>query len=103
MQLFYRKRSSKVIAVIVGVMLAGIVLFSVCFLLAEAGHDCEGEECAVCVCMHMCENMLQRFSLGASFHVVIYLVLFSFSVALLLAGTDSVDETLVSKKIRLND
>ena len=35
------------------------MLFSLCFLAAEADHDCTGEDCAVCAQISNAENILR--------------------------------------------
>lgn len=38
------------------------VLFSWGFIAAEAQHDCEGEDCEICLCIEQCLAVLSRIA-----------------------------------------
>ena len=42
-----------------------VLLLCACFFVAEADHDCAGEDCAVCSVLEQCGNTLRRLSAGA--------------------------------------
>ena len=44
------------------VLLACALLFSVCFVALETGHDCDGEHCAVCRQLQACQTLLERLA-----------------------------------------
>ena len=44
---------------LLAVVLAFVMLSSVAFIAAEAGHDCTGADCAICHQIHVCENLLK--------------------------------------------
>ena len=84
------------------VMLAVMLLAAFC-VAAEANHDCAGEDCAVCACLHRCENALRQ--LGEAFAVLLA-VLLSVSFLLFSAGffaLRTAPETPVAEKVRLNN
>lgn len=56
-------------AVCAAVLLACALLFSVCFVALETGHDCDGEHCAVCRQLQACQTLLERLpaASGAAF------------------------------------
>ncbi len=85
------------------VMMLLMMLFSSFFLAAHADHDCTGEDCPICVCMHQCENIIRGAGNGiAAMSAVIVPVLLS--VLLLSLGVCFVQEdTPVSEKVRLNN
>ncbi len=84
-------------------MLSVVVLFSAFYVIAEAGHDCTGEDCPVCACIQLCERTLHQISSGitALFTVLTPVILLMFSVSC--AACVISQETPVSKKVRLND
>ncbi|MBQ7562497.1 MAG: hypothetical protein IJT16_00740 [Lachnospiraceae bacterium] len=92
----------RIAAGIVGVMMLVVVLFSASYIAAEADHDCAGDDCPVCVCIQLCENILNqvgdvatRVSIAAPVVFLLLFVLFSvYSIP---------QETLISKKVRLNN
>lgn len=54
------KKKACVPAMVLALLLAIVLLFSIGFIVLEADHDCSGENCAVCFVLHICENALQR-------------------------------------------
>ena len=49
---------------LLAVVLAFVMLSSVAYIAAEAGHDCTGADCAICHQIHVCENLLQSIGLA---------------------------------------
>ena len=93
----------KTAAGIIAMMVLLIVLLSAFCLGLEAGHDCCGEDCPICDFMRQCENTLRGFSEGiAQPAVVILPVLIALLTAAFFVSFIS-SETLVSRKIRLNN
>lgn len=43
-------------------LLAFAMLFSVCFIVVAADHDCTGTDCAVCHQIQTCQKMLEQLS-----------------------------------------
>ena len=88
---------------IIAVMVLLIVLLSAFCLGHDAGHDCSGEDCPICDFMRQCENTLRGFGEGIAQPAV---VLLPFIPVLFVAGLFASfvsSETLVSRKIRLNN
>ena len=96
-------KARRITAGIMGLMMLAIVLFSAFFITFEADHDCCGEDCPVCSCIQYCENTLRcvvgRASMQLSFIIPVILVLFIAFVPEDVLFQD----TLVSRKIRLNN
>ena len=42
----------------IAALLVGVLLLCALFIVAEAHHDCCGDECAVCACIRLCERVL---------------------------------------------
>ncbi len=98
-----KAKALRIAAGIMGMMLLVIVLFSTFFIAAEADHDCTGEDCPICACMHQCENALRGIGDGTAAQpsAVIPVLFLLFSAALFVAELPQ--ETLVSRKVRLNN
>ena len=49
---------------LLAIVLAFVMLSSVAYIAAEAGHDCTGADCAICHQIHVCENLLKSIGLA---------------------------------------
>lgn len=49
----------RILALITAFAVLFAMLFSVCFIAAEVGHDCIGDSCPVCQQISICENVLK--------------------------------------------
>ncbi len=93
----------RIAAGIMGLMMLIIVLFSAFFIAAEAYHDCTGEDCPICACIGQCENMLRGIGDGTATQLSAFVsVLFILFFAALFVVEFS-QETLISRKVRLNN
>ena len=50
----------KIVAGIAAFAVLFIVLFSSFYICAEADHHCSGEDCPVCACIQICENVIRQ-------------------------------------------
>ena len=41
------------------------VAFSAIYIVAESGHDCTGEHCAICHQIELCKNLLRSLTIAA--------------------------------------
>jgi len=97
------KRTKRLTAATVCVLVAVLVLSSCLFLSLASCHTCVGEGCAVCCQIRLCENIL----------TAVGLVLFSSAAAFccaasldcLYADTErhAHNKTLISLKVKLSD
>ena len=55
---YYKQQKRKSFAM--ALMLIFCIMFSVCFIAAEAGHECSGEDCPVCASLLQCEELVQK-------------------------------------------
>ena len=96
-------KTKQITACIIAFMMFFMVLFSAFFIAAEAHHHCEGENCPICALIALCEHSLRQTGDGA---VRLIAVLFPISfvlIAAFLQETGRQQETLISKKVRLNN
>ena len=93
----------RITAGIMGLMMLFIVLFSAFYIAAEADHDCCGEDCPICACIHQCENTLRGIGDGVTVRsaAVAPAILILFAAAFVIAAVSQ--DTLVSRKVRLNN
>lgn len=84
-------------------MMLSLMVLSLYFVSAEAGHECEGEHCHICECIEQCCNTVRRMGEGAIrlFTAAITVIFTVLSVTCVERRFS--EETLVSKKVRLND
>ena len=93
----------RIAAGIMGILMLFIILFSAFYIAAEADHDCTVEDCPICACVQQCENTLHQMGDGiASCAAVIIPIVFLLVFIFLFAPLFS-QETLVSRKVRLNN
>lgn len=94
-----RKRKSVSIALCAVVLLT--LLFSFCFIAVEAGHDCVGEDCNICLEINSCLITLR--ALGALILSLMPLcaMLFSLSALFFAVINSFTIKTPVTLKVKL--
>ncbi len=95
--------SKRITMGIIGLVMLVIVLFSSFYIASEANHDCRGEDCPICFCIQQCENTLRGVGSGITAQAAVIMPFLSilFAAAFIAAAASS--DTLVSRKVRLND
>ncbi len=96
-------RNKRIAAGVIGLMLLVVMLFSTFYIAAEADHDCTGEDCPICTCIQQCENTLHKIGNGIAVQVAIILPVIFMLISAFLFAADFPQETLVSRKVRLNN
>ena len=96
-------KKQKILASIICMAFVAAALFSMLFIIKEADHDCTGDNCPICACIHQAEQTLKQLGTGnaadelpsaGSFSDITLL----FPVVLFLPCV-----SLISQKVRLND
>ncbi len=91
------------IALFVCALLLFGMLFSSFFIANEYLHECAGEECPICRTLADCEAFVNQISSGLIVVIVAFLLLaVAVSAGLMFRGFFSF-ETLVTRKVRLNN
>lgn len=80
-----------------------VTLFSILFIVKESDHDCTGENCPVCACIHQAEQTLKQLGTDAAEPVIPAPIMAQFVLALACVFLIVPCTTLVSQKVRLND
>lgn len=93
----------KITAGVMGLMMLAVVLFSAFHIAAEADHDCTGNDCPVCACIRQCESTLRGIGGGITVLscAAVPFLLFLLAAPVLVAAVSS--DTLISRKVRLNN
>ncbi len=98
-----KSRIKSITAGVMGLLMLVIVLFSAFSIAAEADHECSGEDCPVCVCIHQCENALHRIGDGITVRITVAAPVILILLAAAFAITAVSRNTLISRKVRLNN
>ena len=95
--------AKRIAAGVIGLMMLVIFLFSTFYIAAEADHDCCGENCPVCTCIRACENTLRGVDTGTASQLSAILPIFFALFIGALFVTAIPQDTLISRKVRLNN
>ena len=96
-------QAKRIAAGLMGLTLLLIIALSAAFLVAEADHDCAGEDCPICAFMAVCVHVLRRLGaaavvlLAAAAPAILFLAAPVAGAAVFAPGTP------VSQRTRLND
>lgn len=96
-------KKQKTLAFITCMAFIAVALFSMLFIVKEADHDCTGENCPVCACIHQAEQTLKQLGTGDTGRTLIVPALSSVIVAFSLAVLFTPCVSLISQKVRLNN
>mgnify|MGYP006918868324 FL=1 len=96
-------RKMRLISGIVCTMLIVVMFVSLFYIVKEENHQCTGEDCPVCACIHQAEQILRNLGTG-----LVVAVCVSFTVT---GGMPVVSgycstvrcSSLVAQKVRMND
>ena len=95
--------AKRTVSIIMAIMVLFVVLFSAFFIANESGHDCDGDDCPICSCMQQCSENLQLSGIILSAQSAAGLPLVLLFLSLLCFLCSHTQETLVSRKVRLNN
>ena len=60
------KKAQRILAGFTCAAFVIVAFFSLLFIAKEAHHDCTGEDCPVCACIHQAEQTLKQIGTGSS-------------------------------------
>ena len=98
-----KSKALRIAAVTMGLMMLVLVAFSAFYIAAEADHDCCGEDCQICACIHQCEKTLRGIGDGTAVQcaTIVPAILILFAAAFVIPAVFR--DTLISRKVRLNN
>lgn len=80
-----------------------ITLFSSCYVIKEADHDCSGAACPICAMIEQCEDNLRQIGTGQIAMIAVVAAISFFFDAICFAVPEASTETLITRKVRLNN
>lgn len=91
------------ISMLTGILFLFITVASLFFIAKEETHECTGQDCPICACIHQAEHILNH--LGSDMSAVVFMAVIPVFSTLLLFKLFLVvfDRSLVGKKVRLNN
>lgn len=91
------------ISMLTGILFLFITFASLFFIAKEETHECTGQDCPICACIHQAEHILNH--LGSDMSAVVFMAIIPVFSTLLLFKLFFVvlDRSLVGKKVRLNN
>ena len=95
--------SKKQIAAFLALIVLVTFILSALFVSVESGHKCHGEDCPICECMQICENILHVSDNGASVPAVALLPIILIFLSIIPFAFDSEVGTLITQKVRMNN
>ena len=97
------KTSVKVLAGILGILVALSFVFSLFFVALEADHECEGEECHICRTLEVCEGILRQAGSAVTSKAALMATVWVVCLLAFPVITFVQDKTLVTDKVKMND
>lgn len=98
-----RLEASRIVAGIIAMLMILGVLFFSFYISSELEHDCLGNDCPICASIQQCENVLHKIGGGIAYAISIILPALLICVSINILSNDLLQETPVSRKIRMND
>ena len=89
-------------ATIFGIVFICLVLFAGCPVVVELGHDCIGENCAVCSNINLVQEILHALTLLATATILVFVLYFAFK-SISFFVKKHLFFTLISLKVKLSD
>lgn len=95
-------KRQKFLALLLCASIIVTTLFSAFFIIKEKEHDCKGEDCFICACIHQAQQMLKQMGFGivevisfSRIEMIFYVlsIVFLFVICI----------SLVSQKVRMNN
>ena len=96
-------KAKRLTACIMSILIPVFVLVSAFFIAAETDHDCCGEDCHVCACMQLCENIISGIANGLAVKAAAVLPVIIVLSCVLVTAFSFAGDTPVSQKVRLNN
>ena len=90
-------------ALTICIVLVFITFASLFYVVKEENHDCTGEDCPICVCIHQAEQVLKNLGTGKSEAQTTGMMQLFVSFVLPVCYAIFCATSLVSQKVRLND
>lgn len=97
----YTEKQKKLSALLCALFVL-VTLFSVLFIVKEAGHDCGGEDCPVCSCIQQAQQTLKNLGAGSCSSDEIHPSVSSILLAVITLVFILPSSSPITRKVRLN-
>lgn len=97
------KKAQRILAGFTCAAFVIVAFFSLLFIAKEAHHDCTGEDCPVCACIHQAKQTLKQIGTGSSETAGAFAPQFPLVVAFLCLPLFVPVASLISQKVRMNN
>ncbi|MBR0168972.1 MAG: hypothetical protein IJQ08_09885 [Synergistaceae bacterium] len=93
----------RVTATLTTIILCSALLWGCAFAVLEENHECSGDDCPVCLCIALCEEIFCRLSFTRG--TVYALCAVSFLLTLIISPSVNrvTPSTLITLKVKLSD
>ena len=95
-------KSKRITAWIALIAVVCVMLFSVIYISKHADHECTGTECPICAVMEQCGNNIKNIGTIIVAIVATFFLCVSSQKSVQYAITKYSDDSLISRKVRLN-
>ncbi len=96
-------KMNSALAGIMAAMVIFVMLFSAIFVVSHTDHDCAGEDCPICACICLCENLLHGTVDSSMVSSVGILPVVLNTASILISYCVVISGTPVSVKVRMNN
>ena len=100
---YFSKQMNRGLAGAVMIAVVFVLLFSVMFLSGHVHHHCEDEDCPICMVMAQCSDNIKTLSAAIAFICCGLLLIAPILNIRAVSGSDSVTNSLVFQKVRMNN
>ena len=96
-----RSKNIRISAVIMGLLMLSVMLFSAFYIAIESDHNCQGEDCAICYRISTCKNILNSLGGVAAAIGFAAVMFYALRLIILSCAEASPITTLISLKVEL--
>ena len=98
-----KRKKKRHIAAILCIVLLFVTFASLFYIAKEENHQCTGDDCPVCACVHQAEQNLKNLGTGLIAEFCAIFVVLSGSATVRAYVEELFFTSLVSQKVRLNN
>ena len=96
-------KKNRVVALLLAVLVVFVLLSSMHYVAAKAGHDCCGEHCTICYRITVCETILRTLGVSIGMTALCAVICRAISALLQTATEQILCATPVTLKVKLSD
>lgn len=97
------RKKKRHIAAVLCIVLLFITFASLFYIAKEENHQCTGDDCPVCACIHQAEQNLKNLGTGLTVEFCVIFKALLEGVIICAYAKELLFTSLVSQKVRLNN